>query len=154
LNFYAKGWTRRSHICEPSACRIKIKSCRIKIQLIEFLCENSHILSPPPLGGGLTNMRLRFNCLATGDLWQEVHRSATCFIFYLLFWLSQKYSFHSFHILLRCIGSYRPTNTFLHLHRNFKFTESRLETARQSLHHSCARPHLKDKGFRYLSQYS
>ena len=31
---------------------------RIKIQFIEFLCENSHILSPPPCGGGLANMRL------------------------------------------------------------------------------------------------
>ena len=31
---------------------------RIKIQFIEFLCENSHILSPPPHGGGLANMRL------------------------------------------------------------------------------------------------
>ena len=31
---------------------------RIKIQFIEFLCENSQILSPPPHGGGLTNLRL------------------------------------------------------------------------------------------------
>ena len=31
---------------------------RIKIQFIEFLCENSQILSPPPHGGGLANLRL------------------------------------------------------------------------------------------------
>ena len=31
---------------------------RIKIQFIEFLCENSQILGPPPHGGGLANLRL------------------------------------------------------------------------------------------------
>ena len=44
-----------------ASSRIKIQFiefCRIKIQLIEFLCENSQILSPPPHGGGLTNLRL------------------------------------------------------------------------------------------------
>jgi len=33
---------------------------------------------------------------------------------------------------------YRPTYTYPHLHGQFNFTGSRLETARQSLHHSCA----------------
>ena len=47
---------------------------------IEFLCENSHILSTPPLGGGLTNMRLRFNFNATGgtSLVPPVVKSQIC----------------------------------------------------------------------------
>ena len=57
-------------------CRIKIKSCRIKIQLIEFLCENSQILSPPPYGGGLTNLRLRFNFNARARRFRVLSRMA------------------------------------------------------------------------------
>ena len=66
FNFSHKNSIHWIFMRELAPCRIKIKSCRIKIQLIEFLCENSPILSPPPHGGGLTNLRLWFNFIATG----------------------------------------------------------------------------------------
>ena len=66
FNFSHKNSIHWIFMRELAPCRIKIKSCRIKIQLIEFLCENSPILSPPPHGGGLTNLRLWLNFNATG----------------------------------------------------------------------------------------
>ena len=36
------------------------------------------------------------------------------------------------------MGSFRLPVSFLHLHKNFNFTEIILETAEQSFYHSCA----------------
>ncbi len=46
-------------------------------------------------------------------------------------------------------GSFRLAADTLHLHSDFNFTESRVETAPPSLRHSC-RSELTDKEFRYL----